>query len=303
MHAMPALRAFLSSTPWPEFLGAVVVTALLVAGCDTSVQTFVPRDGRHFSIFGALDVAADTQYIRVEPLADSMQVGSPAEIDATVTLEHLGSGQIITLRDSFMEVHAGDFVHNFWTTAPIEPGARYRLRVRRSDGATSQATTTLPTAPPEIAHSNTFLLPCADASAQNTFTVTIRGVDNRHLAALWVIYTIPDERTNGIRRARFDHFNGASYQGNYYEAFINYQADLEETPFVGDIMTPCTNPAPLRAQVVAAAGSPNWPNFGNASLDEIARPDTFSNVQNGHGLLVGVYSDTITVPTRPRPEE
>lgn len=300
---MSVPRVYPFSTPWPEFVAALAVTALLAAGCDTSVDTFVPHDGQYFSIFGVLDVAADTQYIRVEPLADSVQVGAPPQIDATVTLEHLGSGHTFTLRDSFMEVHAGDFVHNFWTTEPIEPGARYRLRVQRSDGAASQATTTTPNAPPEITHDNTFLLPCAGADAQNTFTVRVRNVDNNHLAALWVIYVANDLRTNS-RRFRHDHFDDAVYKEDvaYYEIPVNYRSDIEQIAVLGDVATPCTNPSPSHALVMAAAGGPTWPAFGDASLEELARPDTFTNVENGYGLLGGIYSDTIQVPVRQRPQ-
>lgn len=300
---MPPLRIHIHSHPWPEFLTALVVTALLVTGCDTSVRPLVPQEGRYFSIFGALDVAADTQYIRVEPLADSVQVGSPAEIDAAVTLEHLGSGRTITLRDSFMELFAGDSAHNFWTAESLEPGARYRLRVQGSDGASSQATTTLPDAPPAITHSNTFLLPCAASGVQNTLTVTVRGVAERHLAALRMIYVVHDARRNSPRHVAYDYLDAAVYQNGGHEITVNYESDLEQTPFVGAIGTPCTNPAPSHALVVAARGGPHWPDFGDASLDDLARPDTFSNVTNGHGLLVGVYSDTVTVPTRQRPEE
>lgn len=283
---------------WPELIAALIVGALLVTGCDTSVQPFVPEDEDIFSIFGVLDPAADTQFIRVDPIADSVQVGSPREIDATVTLTHLGTDRTVALRDSFMQVEVDVSVHNFWTTEPIEPGASYRLRAERSDGAASQATTTIPPAPPTIEHDSTFYLPCAGSEAQNTFEVTVEGVEEGHLAALWTIYLVNDQRF------AFDHFDDAEYNVSRYEIPIHYGEDLPRIPIVG---APPDEPCigrnrPSHALIAATAGGPDWPAFADASLNELSRPDTFSNVENGHGLLGGVYTDTVSISADDRPE-
>ncbi|WP_240315782.1 hypothetical protein [Salinibacter ruber] len=50
-----------------------------------------------------------------------------------------------------------------------------------------------------------------------------------------------------------------------------------------------------RAQVAVTAGGPGW---RDVSLNDIARPDTFTNVEGGHGFVGGVYSDTIQIPIR-----
>ncbi len=277
-------------------MAALVISGLLVMGCDTSVDPFVPQDEEPFSLFGVLNPAADTQFIRIEPLADSVQVGSPPTIDATATLEHRGTNRTVTLRDSFMQVAVDVAVHNFWTTEPIEPGARYRLRVERSDGQVSQATTTVPTAPPALAHDSTFFLPCADADARNTFNVEVTGLNENHLAGFWIIYVV-----NG-HRFRFDHFDDATYVAATYEVPVLYGVDLPRIPLVGAPGAPCTGRnRPSYALIAATAGGPDWPAFAGASLNEIARPDTFSNVQNGHGLLQGVYSDTLRIDAEARP--
>lgn len=284
------------SAPWWELIAAVAMSALLVVGCDTSVDPFVPQEEEPFSIFGVLNPAADTQFIRVDPLADSVQVGSPPTIDATVTLEHLGTGRTVTLRDSFMQVDVDVKVHNFWTTEPIEPGGRYRLRVERSDGQISQATTTVPTDPPTIAHDSTFFLPCADSDPENTFNVEVSGIEEGHLAGLWIIYVV-----NGQRFA-FDHFDDAAYLEPLYQVPVLYRSDLPRIPLVGTPTAPCIGRnRPSHALIAATAGGPGWPDFGDASLNEIARPDTFSNVDNGHGLLQGVYSDTLRIDAEARP--
>lgn len=39
-----------------------------IAGCDPSVTVVNPSDQYHYSLFGALNVAADTQVVRVDPI-------------------------------------------------------------------------------------------------------------------------------------------------------------------------------------------------------------------------------------------
>lgn len=264
----------------------LVAAALLWAGCDTSVDTFVPDDERVYSIFGVLDVAADTQFIRVEPLTDSTQIGTPPDIDATVTLEHLGAERTITLRDSLMEMRSDVLVHNFWTAEPIEAGATYRLRVERSDGAASEATATLPAQPPDLRPQSPIYFPCC-APNYNTFSVVISEADR--IAAVRVLYPIQEL----IHTA--DYFDDVTEHGDDLIVEVNYERDLRPFLDKGDGLCPPGLDRPY-AWVAASAAGPGFPDLRGVDLDEFARPDSFSNVENGHGLFGGVYSDTIQVP-------
>jgi hypothetical protein len=110
---------------------AVVATswALLicsVAGCDDSFQPLEIHD-RNFSMYGVLEVGADTQWIRVMPVRDSAFT-SPGPLDATVTMENLETGRTVELRDSLIR-HSGfdqDVVANLW--APTR-----RCKIKQSD--------------------------------------------------------------------------------------------------------------------------------------------------------------------------
>jgi len=51
------------------------------------------------SVFGYLDAAADTQWVRVMPIRP-LALTSPDSFGIIVTLENLGSGQTVELRDS-----------------------------------------------------------------------------------------------------------------------------------------------------------------------------------------------------------
>ena len=81
-----------------ECLPMVVVTAL-AAGCEEPFEPFQESPDGAFSMFGYLNVKADTQWVRVMPVRQNLFL-QPEPIDAVVTLEHLGTGRVVTLRDS-----------------------------------------------------------------------------------------------------------------------------------------------------------------------------------------------------------
>ena len=131
---------------------ALVSTALVTFGaaCDEPFEPFQEsRDGA-FSIVGYLNSKADTQWVRVMPVRQSLFL-EPEPIDAVVTLEHVATGRTVAMNDSLFafrdaQLDATAYAYNFWTTEPIEPEATYRVRAVRSDGAAATATVTMPPA-------------------------------------------------------------------------------------------------------------------------------------------------------------
>jgi hypothetical protein len=124
-----------------------IPAALLAAACD---NTFEPIDpgGPPFSVFGYLDASADTQWVRVTPLRTVLRA-SAEPTGVAVTLEELGSGRIVALRDSAMGypdmLGSGSlYAHNFWTTERIEPAAAYRFRAQGTDGALAETVVQIP---------------------------------------------------------------------------------------------------------------------------------------------------------------
>ena len=66
----------------------VVILGLLTS-CDTSVDVVRSSEQFQYSLYGVLNVAADTQFIRVEPLGDTTQFSAPRHIEVDVYLENL----------------------------------------------------------------------------------------------------------------------------------------------------------------------------------------------------------------------
>jgi len=310
-----------SSTHHQPFARSIVASLLaaallLVPGCqDPTVDVLRPSDQFQFSLFGALDVAADTQVIRVEPLGDSTQIGAPETLGATVVLENLDSGEQIPLNDSLTNL--GVPVHNLWTTRPIQPSTSYRVVVQSEGEPVTTATTTTPSQAPTLSRTvrpdTALRLPCVfpvnpnnSRRAANTFTVTATNIEE--VAAVRVRYPIP----SAPRRARrfFNHSDGIENDDGEFIVSVFYRRDLvisnPDLPSPGNPMLQeeCAGMddfARPYAFVVVSAGGPDWPEWRGLPLDQIARPDSFSNVQGGHGFVGGIYSDTITVPVAERP--
>lgn len=273
---------------------ALLTTVVLVVGCDTSVQAIDPSAQYHYSMFGVLNPAQDTQWVRVEPLPEPTSAGAPAELNVTVTLRNEQTGQTWTLRDSLMEVFRDEFQHNFWTTAPITPSTSYRLTVTNDEGDSTWATTTTPAAPPSILVESTIQLPCLQTNAANVFELRLEDVEE--VAALQIRYFQTFQGFNDTWD--FDSYDDVAQVEGAYTARVNYLSDLETTNRTRD--TRCIVDS---AKVIAAAGGPDWPEwarYNDATVSVLARPDSFTNVQGGHGMVSGVFTDTAEVEVESR---
>lgn len=310
------------STPAPRFTFSipaafVVAALLLVPGCDPTVDVLTPSDQYRYSLFGALNVAADTQVIRVEPLGDTTQIGAPPTLDATVLLENLDTGEQVSLRDSLTTIGVRDAqVHNLWTTAPIRPSTTYRVLVQEDGETVTTATTTTPARAPTLSREGDLLLPCLfpdtpgeERRAPNTFVVAAQDVDR--IAVADVIYPITYSSDSGPVRTRNDYSHYDTVQRVGASSFripVFYREDLAN-------LNPDPPPGPSRecagfeefthpyALMAVASGGPDWPaDWRGVPFDRVASPDSFSNVQGGHGYVAGIYSDTIRVPLKLREE-
>jgi hypothetical protein len=125
--------------------------AVVVAACDESFEPIAPSD-LAFSVFGYLDASADTQWIRVMPIRP-LKVTSQDALGVTVTLEHLGTGRIIELRDSLFRFSSssdldlgseGLYLHNFWTPEQVDPGVAYRFSASREGKKPAEAVVEIP---------------------------------------------------------------------------------------------------------------------------------------------------------------
>jgi len=287
----------LSIRPFPSWLGTVaVILALsgLAGGCDATVEPVTESD-RTYSVYALLDPAADTQFVRVEALRDDTPIGAPDTIDAAVTLRNRDSGRVISLRDSLTTVGLGIPTHVFWTDASLAPGATYDLVVERSDGAASSATITLPSSPPDLSFDEPPLLPCVDAQNEGRaeFLAYATGADR--LAGAYALYPVLGEL------ARRANYRDIVLQRDTFRIPVDHVQDLQA---IADGQGPEDLGCPPRSAfatdsvfVAVATAGPDWPpGIDSLSIDALARPDVAQNVENGAGLVGGIYTDTLGVP-------
>jgi hypothetical protein len=270
-----------------------VLAATLATACDVPFEPFQENTLGPFSVFGYLDLRADTQWIRVAPIRQNLLPDS-APIDAVVTLEHLGSGRVVTLRDSLftfadLQLNTLGYAHNFWTTEPLEPEAMYRLRVVRSDGA---ATTALVEIPPDLEFSLRFLdVILFGGGSAGYWAPRQLFVQAQHLLYTDLIYTVADPSVGrggapiGVRQHPV-----TSDSGMWAYALPGVG------PFDPRLDVPPYTDMLRREARIAVAGS-DWPYEPGLSVTDVAIPGiTRTTVENGVGSVVGVATWAVPLP-------
>jgi hypothetical protein len=261
-----------------RWFGVAVVATALAAGCDHPFQPHEENRDAIFSMFGYLDLKADTQWVRVMPVRQNLLLG-PDPVDAIVTLEHLGSGRVVTLNDSLFsftdrQLDGLAYAYNFWTTERLEPGASYRLRAARSDGASTTATVEMP--------------------ADFEFSV----LNDRRFGADYAVLQIRAERVLFVDLV---HTMATTFGGPAPSVAVRQPAAIPtndpgthrlgvraDTSSVGGFL-------PVgRSEIRVAVANSGWPFHLGLSDLFVSLPGTMpSNVENGVGFVGGVSIWTI----------
>jgi hypothetical protein len=217
------------------------------------------------------------------------------------------------MHDSFATVGGGiGQVHNFWTTRPIQPGTSYRILVEQEGTAVTTATTTTPEQPPELVHEpnstrdRAFKLPCRlnnrgrPLESPNTFSFRIFEASS--IAAVQIFYSVERPLQEQPETSHYDWLEGVRPREDVsgFRVSVFYGRDLSDLNQEGADCIPRSQLAQPFASAAVTAGGPGWPDWQDAPLNEIARPDTFSNVSGGHGFVGGVYTDTVRIPVEAR---
>lgn len=149
--------------------GAVLLFG--TSACDNTIEPFPDTTTSYFSIYGALNTNADTQFVRVTPIRQTFVNDSDAEPSFMVSTIETSSGTRVAWQDSLITLRDGTQAHLFFSLMPVEGGATYQLEVEREDGATTVAETTIPTNPAPLVRQ-----PTGD-SLRLTQSITLQGVN------------------------------------------------------------------------------------------------------------------------------
>ena len=125
------------------FLPLTLSLLLVLAACDDSFNPVSESKTDFFAVSGFLDTAADTHFVRVNPVRETLT--GPQEPRAiAVTTTHLTTGTQTAWQDSLVLLDNGRPGHLFFAQIPVEPGEAYRLEVRGAGGEMTQAVTRVP---------------------------------------------------------------------------------------------------------------------------------------------------------------
>ena len=274
-------------------LAAVVLCMAFLTGCDESFQPFEENDIYYFSIFGYLDASADTQWVRVTPAREQLELPSTLP-DVRVTLEDLQSGELAVMNDTTVELSGGSRALNFWSTMAIEHARSYRLIAERPDGATSRVTVTLPEElpTPRVRKETT-------PGQPTTYSVYVDDTVE-HLVDVQTVWYVRIQ-SPGFEEQKvfsFSHREKAELiqaYGGVYSVFIRPAEELEQIEEESAaLLTGDSEIEVLHRQVYVASGGPDW-NEEIPSMEDLvyALPGQFSNVENGLGYLVGIDSKIV----------
>lgn len=121
----------------------------LGTGCSTTEVEVTKESDAYFSMYGVLDASADTQFVRIKNLREVHQL-TKAPLKARVQLHDLTLNKTVELEDTVIQNGNGFWVHNFWTTYPIQKGGRYQLVAENAQGQKTTATIQVPAKLPRI---------------------------------------------------------------------------------------------------------------------------------------------------------
>ena len=265
MTLRPALSAGLTA----------LAVAAFSAGCSTELDPRAESEA-YFSLWGALDASADTQWVRVAPVRAGLDP-DPDPLDAAVTLVDVQTGGRWPMRDSVVAYAGGRTAHAFWTTADVAPDRTYRVEVRRSDGAETRATVAVPADFPPVRLS--------DGRCACPQRATVAGAER--VVDVLAVYR---DRETGRVVGRFSKLPSVRRLSTGPSTADVYYGD--------DAVELGADPLDLGrfdAELLVVAGTAAWPEA--EGFEASVRPLDAGQIENGVGFVGGVV--TRRVPFEP----
>jgi hypothetical protein len=241
-------------------------------------------------MFGYLDASADTQWVRVTPVRGQIDLSTDVP-DITVTVEDLKNGNSSSFTDSLFLFPDGFHVLNAWAATDIlKPDGSYRLTAKRSDGASSSVTITMPpdfTTPRLEIYDIVGIVHLYIDGVENLIDVQVRT--HARVISPSAGWNYVDVFWSSQRR--IDELESGSYlvwmtPGSKF----NVQSQLPEPPAGWDDL----EIEYLHSQVFVASGGPEWEEeFKELDDFRYSLPEVISNVENGTGYMFGIVSKSI----------
>ena len=273
------------------YVTAALLIALFVTGnsCNETFQPFQENDKFNFTISGFLDAAADTQWIRVAPTREQFVTFNYIP-DMNITLQQVDDGETVTMNKILVPFQQGFYAVNAWSVADILTGFTYQLNAEIK-GKRSSVTVTIPSEFP-----TPILAKIQRPTLEPEFLLLIEDVE--HLVDVQSRWYTRLSTSNWSEERLFSFSNRDSVRSigtNRY--VVSLDPDRERERILRESLIasiPDGQIEILHHQVYVASGGPEW-DERIPTMDDVtyALPESISNVENGLGYMVGVFSKTI----------
>lgn len=122
----------------------LVVAAVILTGCDNTIDPYTSSAGEQYAVYGYLDSEADTQFVRVVPVIDATGFDYQESLGVQVELLDLRSGELIRLQDSSVALGIDRRAYIYYTAQKPSAGSEYRLDVFSPQRDTTSVFTKMP---------------------------------------------------------------------------------------------------------------------------------------------------------------
>ena len=139
---LPLFSSTLPTLPKLPILPALLL-ALTLTACDNAVAPYTEDGPFPFALFGYLDTAADTQYVRATPVHRG-EAAPPDPAEVELVLVRTSTGERTAWQGRPVRLDDGTDGYEFYAALPIVPGEVYRLEASGGGGAEVSALTRVP---------------------------------------------------------------------------------------------------------------------------------------------------------------
>ena len=273
----------LSMFGWTVILALVV---LATSGCEEDVVSVLGTE-RPYSLFGVFTPQLDTQWVRVYPIDDVLEIETDDLLDARFTSTDVESGEQRVWRDSVITELNGQFAHVFYSPFAAEYGHMYQVRIERFDGATTSVEAAVP-----VSAELELLDPVVSPASHPVFV----NAPVPHLFAIEVTYTVsyqlPEIPPVTARfQVNYDGFARQQNGGWVINVLLWQDFRLIKDALVQEVELTANAPITLQGmELDLVIANREWDPPGGAFDPEIlVQPGLLSNVENGFGFVGAGY--------------
>ncbi|MEX0607891.1 MAG: hypothetical protein WD016_07210 [Balneolaceae bacterium] len=255
----------------------------IISSCDSHFDPLKENERYAFSMYGTLDLHADTQWVRVMPIGEKLIPDDPEPTDVQVTLTRVSNGESIVMNDSLFRFGGDGYVWNYWVSSSLHPNEQYTVTAEEPERGQSGSVVTMPSVlpVPEVEYS----IDTEGGTVSGSFTDSLIVLETRY----WVQFGPSCAQQKQIIVSHLEQINDRS-GGDFHFSFDN-RIPLRTGAGVAGYMV-------KERMFFMITASKDWPYLANLNDEEVTLPDAVSNVENGTGLITGIAQRIIEITPR-----